>query len=252
MPIHITLTTLQKMIRPGLALRKESEGDCHVDISPDMIQLQVLPEDRTAHLNHTLHTATLDAQFDSTPSSFWICLEPIKDFLNAANSTYITVVFPFETDDSRMILQSADLTYWFPPQEPAYPLYDVESEDVKTSVSLHHRTFDQAVQGANIVGEKLQVHVDPDTRTVVFSAESTVGDDTFLYSLPADHINSIQGVESSLTISIDRLRNITPLISDATLASLQLMPHCLTYQIKHPTAKAELTLKIAQRHDIIQ
>lgn len=249
MPVQITPATLRELIRPGMAVRKES--DCHVNVSPDRIQLQVQSEGKTVHLNHAFPTAPLDPQFERETRSFWLPLERIKDFLDTGVSEAVLITFPFETPDSKMILQSAGLTYRFSPRDPAYRVFDGESTNHNTTASLDHGPFNLAVQVANLVGDEMHVHLDPATRTVAFSAENTDGH-AFSYVLPAEHITSMHGAESSLTISIDRLRAITPLIPATTLASVQLTPHRLTYQVEHPTESAELVLHIAQRHGTIQ
>ncbi|SNR61749.1 hypothetical protein SAMN06264855_12228 [Halorubrum vacuolatum] len=250
MPIHIAPTTLRETIRPGLAVRKI--GDCCVDVGPNLVRLRVQSEDKTAYMNYELLPQSVDSLLTSKSSSFWIRLEPIKNFLDVGTSEEVSVSFPFETTDATMVLQSAGLRYRFPSITPVYRVFDKPSYDAVTTVSIQHRPFDRAVQVANLVGEEMHVSVVPDARRVEFSAKAGDDSDSFSYSVPDEQISSICGSASSLTISIDRLRDITPLIPDTTSASLQLTRHCLIYQVEYPISGAELTLYIAKRHGLIQ
>ncbi len=117
---------------------------------------------------------------------------------------------------------------------------------------IEHKPFARAVRTANLLGEEIQIHLAPETKTIEFSATSRYNDDAFSYSIPTSHINSIQGAASTLTISIDRIREITEAIPSTARVSLQLHPTYLTYYVKYPTTGAKLTMQIANRLDTIQ
>lgn len=251
MPIRIDPLTLQQLIRPGLAVR--TECDCRVDVTQDRIRLCVLSEDKTTYIDYTVPIPSSQSLTDQETGSFWLELERLEGFLNAGPTEAVTISLPAETPDATITLQSAGLSYRFPQlAEPAYGLFDGLSAEAVTTCSLHHDLFADAIQAANLVGGKMHLQLDPATHHVKFSATATRTGDAFSYPIPAEQISSIHGSSSSLTITINRLRDITPHIPDTDLASLQLTRNYLLYHVEHPMVGADLCVYAAKRRGMIR
>jgi hypothetical protein len=247
MPVRTDPTTLRQIINPLLAVRKVNE--CRVDVRSDLIRLQTTSEDQALYADYSLPRPAPKAPDEDQTGSFWLYLERVDDFLNVGVSEDITITFPFETADSTAILQSEHLTYRFRPvvsQQP-YRLFDDLAPDPVTEFSVQHGAFAQSVYVANLVGGKMRLRLDPETRHVEFSSTGREGGDTFTHTLSTDHINTVHGTSSEFTISIDRLRDVTPHVPDTTPASFQLTHNYLVYQVEYPLSGAQLTIYIAER-----
>jgi len=247
MPVRIDPAILRQIIRPALAIRKGS--DSHIKIGSDTIRLRATSEDKTVYLDHSLPRPDTQPPVNNDIGSFWLRLEHIESFLNVGTSTEVTITFPSETSGSMVTLQSDGLTYRFPPLIQQYRLFEDPSNDAVTEFSIQHGVFHRGVQVANLVGEAMRLRIVPDTHDIEFSSDSQGDGDAFYYSLSTDQITLVNGGSSSFTVPIDRLRDITPLVPNTSLASFQLTSNCLVYHVEHPVSEAQLTVYIAERLD---
>lgn len=247
MPIRTAPATLQQLIFPGVAIR--DIGEAHVDVDSNTIRLRARSEDKTAYLDHHLPIPALKASALTDEGSFWLNLELIEDFLNACGGDVITVKFPFETQNSTITLRSEGLTYRFAPitdQQP-YRLFDLPSFNAETEFRIPHEAFARAIQIANLVGEELQLRLDPETYHLEFAANATGDGDAFSYVLPVEQIDSLRGSASNFTISIERLREFTARLLATSRPAFFLTSEQLVYHTEYPVNGAELTLHIAER-----
>jgi hypothetical protein len=252
MPVRTDPTTLRQIIRPLLAVRKVNE--CRVTVRSDLIRLQTVSEDKTLYVDYTLPRPLTKPLIDGETGSCWLYLQRVADFLNVGGREDITITFPFETADSTVLLESGRLTYRFPPvvaQQP-YRLFDNLANDLVTEFSIQHGAFAESVYVANLVGGQMRLSLNPETRHIEFSSTSHGDGDAFRYTVPSDSINTVQGASSEFTISIDRLRDITPHIPDTSPVSFRLTKNHLVYHIEYPVPGAQLTMHIAERLDALR
>lgn len=247
MPICIDSEILQQLIRPGLALRKD--GECRIDINPDMIRLRTMSEDYEAYLDYSFPTSALRLLADDITGNYWTRLVHVKDFLNVGTGEEVRITTPTETEDSMIVLQSDGLTYQFQSvvSKYAHRVYDNFTSEPIIEFTLPNEVFARAIKVANLLGGDMRVKLDSNTRHVEFSATGRGIADSFSYSHPAEQISNTHQSTLSLTISIERLRDIIPFIPPATPISLQLMEDKLVYRSEFPVPDAEITLYIAER-----
>jgi len=247
MPVRTNPTTLRQIIRPLLAVRKVTE--CRVDVRSDLVRLQTVSEDKTLYVDYTLPRPSTKSPDNDETGNCWLYLNRVEDFLNTGVHEDIIITFPFETTDSMVLLQSGRLTYRFPPlisQQP-YRLFDNLANNPDTVFSIQHGAFAQSVHVANLVDGQMRLRLDPDARHIEFSSTGSEDGDAFRYTVPSDSINTVRGTSSEFTISIDRLRDITPHIPNTTLASFRLTSNHLVYHVQYPLSGAQLTMYIAER-----
>lgn len=238
--------TFRQIIDPGIALRKDSE--CHVDIGDDRIRLRAVTEAETVYLDYSLPRQSIASVNSVEIGEFWVSLDSIADFL-AISRGDVTVTLPSETDGKMLILQSGGLTYRAPSliKPESHKLVDQKSYDVEGAVKIRHATVAKAVACANLIGDTLEIHLDPGTNSLKFEAAAKIGNDTFSQVLPATDFEWITKEESRLTIPIDILRDLTPTIPESIDAVIELAPNQLIYRIEMPVDNAELTVHVAER-----
>ena len=246
MPIHTNVETLQDVIRPALALREDAE--CYLDISPDEIRFRARSEDREVYLDHTIPTTAPELSGIDVSGSYLVWLKNIKSISTVSSTEEVTIRIPAETPDATFTFQSGGLTYRNPPLSKAngHRVFDSITAEVATEISIQNYVFNQAINLANLLGTSLQVHYNHDSKSIEFSAENTEIGDSFHYSHAVEQIHCIQPEATELTISIDRLRDLTPLVPAGSLVSLKLTPHHLTYRAEHPITGSNLTVYIAE------
>lgn len=244
MPVRVSPTTLQQILRPALPLR--GKGECRIDVDADTIRLRMRATDLTAYLDYSLPVPSPDAPITESPQQFWVSLEKVDDFLNRRINDDVVVTFPFETRDSDVILRSQGLTYRFPTMatKDCYDVSKPSAGDTETVVKLPHRYFNRAVRAADKIGDSLQLDVDPRAQRVEFRSPPTTRH-SLTYPLSTDRIRTAEGPAKQLRVWIKRLREITPHISVTRLATLTIGSH-LTYHVSAPVDDASLTLYIAE------
>ena len=254
MPIRIDPDTLQQVIRPGVELRKDSE--CRVDINSDTIQFRSMSESHEAYLDYSIPRSAFTPSEDLGTGNYWTTLDYMQDFVQLVTSNEVTIIAPTEADSSKITLQSDTVTYQYPPlaSNAAHPVYRDNSTHLSSApvleVTLLNGVFTRALNAAALVGESMRIQATSDTRNVEFSASSTTGD-SFLFSTPVDQVIAAEQPTASLTIAIDRLRDIVAAIPSATPVSLQLMNDYLVYRAEFPVPDAEIAVYIAEYLDSI-
>jgi hypothetical protein len=247
MPVYIDAEMLQQIIQPCLAIRKD--GECRIDIEPDTIRLRAMSESREAYVDYSLPTTVPQLSADGVTDSFTVWLDRIQSYLNIGTGDEVKITTPDELSDSIITLQSDGLTYRFQPVDSRYAhrVFDTFSTESLTQFSLRNGVFDRAVAVANLVGGEMRVQHDPKTQRVEFSADSHSIPDAFSYSHSVKQINTHQLSSTNLTISIERLRDVTPLFPPTAGITVQLARNHLVFQAEYPITGADFTFYTAKR-----
>jgi hypothetical protein len=247
MPIHIDAKILQQIIRPCLAIRKD--GECRIDIETDSIRLRTMSESREAYIDYSLPTTIPELSTDGVTGAFSVWLDPIQSYLNIGTGAELVITTPSESPESKIVLQSNGLTYQFQPVDDRYAhrVFDTFSTESLTQFSLRNGVFDRAVTVANLLGGEMQVQHNPEARCVEFSAESHSLPDAFSYTHSVKQTNNHQLSPTNLTISIERLRDITPLFPPMAKITVQLARDLLVFQAEYPITGADFTFYTAKR-----
>lgn len=247
MPIHIDAKTLQQIIQPCLAIRKD--GECRIDIETDLIRLRTMSEGREAYVDYSLPTTVPQLSTNGVTGTFSVWLDRIQSYLNIGTGAEVLITTPNESPESKILLQSDGLTYRFQAVDDRYAhrVFDTFTSESLTQFSLRNGVFDRAVTVANLLGGEMQVQHYPETRRVEFSADGRSIPDAFAYSHSVKQINTHQLSPTDLTISIERLRDITPLFPPATDITVQLARDHLVLQAEYPITGADFTVYTAKR-----
>jgi len=250
MPVRTDLRTLKQILQPGVTVRSDSES--RIDVTHDKIRLQAVSEDKTVSVDYTLPTSCPTLSVDDADTSFWIPVERVNRMLRASPDSPVTLKLPTET--SKFLLESGCLSYRLSPLNSRFThrISEDTPNEPQGEGSIRHGVFARAVRAADLLGEDMKVQLLPSRSIIKLSATNNYNDDAFSYSLPASQINRISGSASTLTISIDRLRDIVKAIPRAARVSLKFHPPHLTYRVKYPVTGANLTMRIANRRGTVQ
>lgn len=246
MPLQIDAERLAEILRAAAIIHTQSE--CHVAIGTDEIRLQSHREDRSIYFEHSLPYPEPFTPAENETGSFWIELESINQFLRRTIDDDVRLTFPFEHPDSSIVFESHRLTYRSQSLIPQHGHYlpDVPASEPVSSCLIRHGAFDQAVSAADIIGGEIRIRVVPETRQIEFFTEGDDGSDC-TYIVPASDIKEIQGSAANLTISIETLRDFTPIIPESNLITLKVFRNHLQYTVRYPSTDATLRLYIAER-----
>ena len=252
MPIKTDVTTLKQIIAPGLAIR--ADGECCVEMTDETIRLQAISVDKIASLDYSLPTDTPKLCADVDQDRFWISVERVRRFLQVASDGPVKLLTSTEGSTSALHLKSGRHRYRFPPvnSRTAHRLTTISSDEPTATCSINHGQFARAVSASNLVGNCLEITLNPATETVKFSAGNDNAALTFSYSLPYTDINRLTGSPASLRISNSRLKDVTPHVPPDTIVSLQLTKNFLTYHVEYPVTGADLVIECAKRLTTIQ
>ena len=247
MPVKIDTADLEQIFRAAAVIHTETE--CRVAIETDAMRLRSFREDKTIYFEHALPYSEVRTPHTGATGSFWIELAPLVWFLWWIPDETVQLTFPFESpDSSSLVIKSNGLTYRAPSliRQYGHHLPDVPASEPVSTCSIRHGAFARAVKAANHVGGEMQLRTAPDTRDVEFVAEGADGS-SCQYVVPADDIQAMHGSTATLRISIETLREFTPVITDSNQLTLSLFENHLQYTVAHPPSDATLRLYIAER-----
>lgn len=252
MSIKTDVTTLKQIITPGLAIR--ADGECCVEVTDKTVRLRAISVDKIASLDYSLPTDTPKLCADVDQERFWISVERVRQFLQVASDGPVKLLTSSEGNTSALLLRSGRYTYRFPPVNSriAHRLTTISSDEPTATCSISHGHFARAVSASNLVGDCLEITLNPATETVKFSAGNDDAALTFSYSLPPTDINCLSGSPASLRISNSRLKGVTPHVPPDTIVSLQLTENVLSYHVEYPVTGANLVIECAKRLTTIQ
>jgi hypothetical protein len=251
MPIQTSIATLRALTRPALAIRKDRE--CHLDISPEALRFRARSEDYEAYIDHTIPTTNPEISGTDISGSYCVRFPNLKALFTASCAADVIIRTPAETSNETFTFQSGSLTYRHTPisKTTAHRVFNNITAETTTEISIQNKVFHRAITVANLLGTTLHVCFNHETRQTEFTAEDPASGDSFLYTHRVEQIHSTQPQATELTIPIDRLRDLTPLVPASSTVSLELTPHHLTYRAEHPVTGANLTMYIAEHHDAI-
>jgi hypothetical protein len=246
MPSQTTRHLLRHALKPGLTIGNNQE--CRVDASAETVHISAVSEDRSVSMEHSIPQLTPQSWNRTESTSFWIDIQNMAKFTNINTSKFIEIIYPFETSNSTILLRSETLKYRFQSLNPKYTdtLPDLPVASPKTKITLPHYYLARAVQCANLVGGLMHIDARPQDFQVEFSARAQYSTDEFSITLSNDHVADINGSATSLTIPIDLLRDIVPLVPTTKTVYLQLSPSFLIYNVEFPVSEAELELSISK------
>jgi hypothetical protein len=247
MAVRTTPRIFQAMTRPVLALRAGS-GECHLDITPKELQIRTPAESYEAYLDYTIPTTTSDLTVTNTRGSYCVEFDNLKSLFTEHLDESVIIRVPEETANGAFAFQSGTFRYRRAPLSPntADRVFDDISAEPTTKITIPNSVFQRAIEAGNLIGPSLTVCVHPDTNQIEFSSDGTKCGDSFIYTEPVDKIHSEHPKSTELTVSIDRLIDITPQIPASKNISLELTPEHLAYRAEHPVPGASLTLYAAK------
>lgn len=252
MPLEFSTDALREIVQLVLAIRKD--GECRIDVDEEQLRLRACSEDKIAYLDYSLPTDAVVCSPDEVTGSYWAEFEGLDDVIRAGVTGDVSVAFPPETPKSRIVLQSAGLTYRLSTLEAqlAHRVYDRLSTETRCEFSLANSVFDRAIKVADLIGPELQVQFNPVTQFVQFAAEGDKSQDAFSYSHAVRQPDSVDNSVESLTVPVARLQDVTPRVPAAMSVSLGIDTHYLTYQTEGPVEGGNLTVYSAKRYDEIR
>lgn len=250
MSFRIGSTALRQIIKPVISVR--DGGECRVDVNSDSIRLRSRSVDSTAWFDYRFSIPSAQELSTDVTGTFYIELETIDGILRAVSED-ITITLPMETNDGRIVIQSDGLTSRIAPIDDRGEDYafNGSSQNPTTTFTIQHGEFDHSVQVTNLVGQKMTFDISGKTHYVTFSGGGRIIEDSFRYSVPVEQIELGPESTRNLSVSIDKLKNITPHIPSTTTTCVEVTSDYLTYRADNPYLAAELTLYIASWQDAI-
>lgn len=250
MSIKIDTADLEQIFRAAAVVHTETE--CRVAIGTDAMRLRSFREDKTIYFEYTLPYSEVRSPHTGATGSFWVELAPLVWFLWWIPDETVQLTFPFEPPDSSLVIKSSGLTYRAPSLIRQYGHYlpDVQALTPVSKCSIRHGAFDRAVQAANHIDGAMQIQTIPETGYVEFFAEGDDGSDC-TYVVPPSDIEELHGSTANLLISIETLREFTPIIPDSNRITLSVYRNHLQYNVAYPSTDATLRLYIAERASVV-
>lgn len=248
MPVEIDTEYLNRIVRAARVVHSESE--CRIRIDTNGLSLQAHSIDKTAYLDYSIPSSDLLTLPARETGEVWVELQPIKRFLNTVDDGTIELRFPYETPESRVILESDRISYRSRSLVAPYGhrLPGAVDATPMAECSFPHRYFNRAVRVAGWLGGNVEIQINPDAQRIEFSAARD-GDD-FSYIVPREDIDTMHGSTAEFTASIAVLTYFIGTIPDSTRVTIRLTPDFLEYRAAYP-ADATLRLCIARWTDDI-
>lgn len=246
MPLHTSTTTLKDIIHPVEEIREE--GECRVEITtdPDQVRLSSISDNWNLAVDYSIPLTTQSVE--QAPATFWVTVDKIGEFLRTNPGDTVTVRFPFETPDSRMVLESNGLTYRFAPfKQRAKDRVDPGPlPDTRTVFTLPNFAFERSLRVGNLIDDALTVEYIPTANQVEIEPNNPDTDD-FTYESDVGRIEAVERSATKILISTKALQSICSRIPEDALATFEVTATQLIFRVEHPVEGATFTMQLAER-----
>jgi len=246
MPLNVDPETLELIIKPGLATRKD--GECFIEVTSGEVQLHSRSATENVYFCESIPISTIQQPLENVPNSCWVNLEDIADFLTVNTESDLRFTLPFETADAEFILSDQSLTYRFG------ALNELSTHDPDPSPMGHTRTLcaiyqldlSRSLQAADLLGDDMQIHIIPEANHIEFLASNSNRGESFTYTVPEDHIKFICGRETEFNVEIDFLNEMSSSVLDNSIISLVLSDNSLKIALEYPFPGSSLVVHLSR------
>lgn len=247
----VTLDTdlVHDLIQPILAVRDDNV--CYLNVSKDNITLTARSEDRTVYVVNKIDMPANHRLFGMTTGQLYVDVGRLNDFLKIGGAEEITMDIPLDSSESKISLESGELTYRFPTlvEQNAYEVPNTATTNSNVGFSLVNDVLHRSVQVADLVDGELTVHAEPATDSVSLSATGI--HDAFTFPAPNRDLSEVQGDSISLTIPINIVGKILPLIPTDNQVDVRISSESLTILAPSTPPCSHLNILVAERKSTI-
>jgi hypothetical protein len=242
MTLQISPEILDDLVQPVLAIRED--GECRLDVTPGRLRLRFFSMNKRTYVDLRIPlSATPQISADQT-ETVWLNMERIDDLLAIINSNHINIMFPPEGSSEKFVIWTDACQHRFLALDPitTHSVESVSVGDLITSFEFSQYHLARTVTAAGLVGETMDIHIEPDSEQIKFYGGSDELTQWFEHTTTSNRIDFAPTASVRTSTSITNLQKILPVITGPSTAEVTVSSKSLGYHADYPVSGAKLSI----------